>query len=80
MTIRDIAGVRVRLEESVAGLPGEPADAEDVFSRLEMVCIQVLDSESEQYLPGHLQRLLMSYLHVREIELGLLPDIDTKEE
>jgi hypothetical protein len=80
MQYRDIAGVRLRVDQAVAGLPGEPADAEDVFSRLEMVCIQVLDSECEQYLPGQLQELLMSYLYIRQIELGLLPDIDPKEE
>jgi hypothetical protein len=77
---RDIAEVRIRVEDAVAGLPGEPIDTEDEFCRLEMVCIQVLDSECEQYLPGQLQELLMSYLYIRQIELGLLPDIDPKEE
>ena len=39
MTIRDIAEVRTRLEEAVAGLPGEPADAADLFDRTEQVAI-----------------------------------------
>ena len=56
---RDIAQVRARLEESVAGLPGEPIDAADELCRLEMVSFQVLDSEYDLYPPGQLQELLM---------------------
>lgn len=72
MTIRDIAEVRTRLEEAVAGLPGEPADAADLFNRTEQVAIQMLDSEFDDYPPGLMQELLMSYLYIRQIELGLL--------
>ena len=78
MTHRDIAAVRARLEEAVAALPGEPADAADLFDRTEQVAIQILDSEFEDYTPGMLQELLMSYLYIRQIELGLIngPDSD----
>ena len=81
MTHRDIAAVRARLEKAVAGLPGEPVDAADVFNRTEQVAIQTLDSEFEDYPPGMLQELLMSYLYIRQIELGLIngPDSDHTE-
>jgi hypothetical protein len=72
MKHRDIAAVRSRLEKAVAGLPGQPTDADDEWSRLEMVCIQILDSEHDLYPPGQLQELLSSYLTIRQIELGLL--------
>jgi hypothetical protein len=68
----DIAEVRTRVDLAVAGLPGNPSDAADELARLEMICVQVLDSEHDLYPPGHLQELLMSYLYIRQIELGLL--------
>ena len=78
-TTRDIAAVRPRLEEAVAALPGDPADAAELFDRTEQVAIQILDSEFEDYPPGALQELLMSYLYIRQIELGLLPFPDPNE-
>ena len=77
---RDIAGVRARVDQAVASLPNIGSDPASQFSALEMVSIQVLDSEHDWYTPGHLQELLMSYLYIRQIELGLLPDIDPGEE
>ena len=79
MTHRDIAAVRARLEKAVAALPGEPADSAEIFQRTEQVSIQILDSEFEDYPPGMLQELLMSYLYIRQIELGLLPFPDPNE-
>ena len=79
MCIRDLAEVRARLEETVAGLPGEPADSAELFDRYEQVAIQVLDSEFEAYPPGLLQELLMSYLYIRQIELGLIQGPDSNE-
>ena len=78
MTHRDIAEVRARLEKAVSGLPGESADSAELFNRTEQVAIQILDSEFEDYPPGLLQELLMSYLYIRQIELGLItgPDSD----
>lgn len=80
MTIRDIAEVRTRLDQAVARLPGEPADAADLFDRTEQVAIQMLDSEFDDYPPGLMQELLMSYLYIRQIELGLLAAPDPAEE
>jgi hypothetical protein len=68
----DIAEVRARVDLAVAGLPGNPSDAADELARLEMICVQVLDSEHDLYPPGHLQELLMSYIYIRQIELHLL--------
>ena len=80
MTHRDIAAVRARLEEAVAALPGEPVDAADLYNRTEMLATQVLDSEAYDYEPdGALEELLMSYLYIRQIELGLLPFPDPNE-
>jgi hypothetical protein len=80
MTIRDIAEVRSRLEEAVASLLGEPANAAELFERTEELAIQILDSEHDWYPPGQLQELLMSYLYIRQIELQLLPGIDPQEQ
>jgi hypothetical protein len=81
MSIRNLAEVRTRLDEAVASLPGEPADSAELYDRLEMVATQILDSEHTDYEPpGALQELLMSYLYVRQIELGLLPFPDPREQ
>jgi hypothetical protein len=76
----DIAEVRTRVDLAVAGLPGNPFDAADELSRLEMICVQVLDSEHDDYPPGLLQELLMSYLYIRQIELGLIQGPAPEEE
>ena len=81
MPTRDLSGVRARLEEAVAGLPGVPADSAEQYERLEMVATQILDSEHTDYdPPGALEELLTSYLYVRQIELGLLPFPDPREQ
>jgi len=81
MPTRDLSGVRARLEEAVSGLPGKPTDPAEVYDRLEMVATQILDSEHTDYdPPGALEELLMSYLYVRQIELGLLPFPDPREQ
>tara|TARA_R110001592_G_scaffold254940_1_gene518475 strand:- start:9150 stop:9392 length:243 start_codon:yes stop_codon:yes gene_type:complete len=72
MPIRDLAEVRTRLEEAVAGLPGEPADAAKLFDRYEQMAIQILDSEFGDYTPGELQEYLMTLLYLRQLELGLI--------
>lgn len=79
MTIRDLAEVRTRLEEAVVGLPGEPADAAELFDRYEQVAIQVLDSEFDDYTPGLLQEYLMTLLYLRQLELGLIAFPDPQE-
>lgn len=80
MPTRDIAGVRARLEEAVANLPGEPEGPAEVYERTLMISQQILDSEHLDYQPeGALSELLSSYLYIRQIELGLLPFPDPAE-
>ena len=79
MTHRDIAAVRARLEKAVAAIPSEPADAAELFGRTEQLAAQILANEVEDYTSGSLQELLMSYLYIRQIELGLLPFPDPNE-
>ena len=74
MPIRDLAEVRVRLEEAVAALPGKPDNPAEQFERLEQVAIQILDSEHADFTPGLLEEYLTTYLYIRRLELGLLPD------
>lgn len=77
----DLSRVRCRLETAVSHLPGEPADAVELYERTLMVSQQILDSEAYDYEPeGALEELLSSYLYVRQIELGLLPFPDPVEE
>tara|TARA_R110002072_G_scaffold69450_2_gene168258 strand:- start:420 stop:659 length:240 start_codon:yes stop_codon:yes gene_type:complete len=76
----DISRVRCRLESAVSHLPDEPTSPADLFDRYEMVATQILDSEFEDYAPGMLQELLMSFLYVRQIELGLIVGPDPREE
>jgi hypothetical protein len=71
MKHRDIAAVRARVEKCVAGLPDIACDPDSQYSALEMICIQVLDSEHDLFPPGQLQELLSCYLTIRQIELGL---------
>ena len=80
MTIRNLAEVRARLEEAVAGLPGEPADAADLYDRYEQVAIQILDSEFADYPAGLLQEYLMTLLYLKQLELNLLTLVDPIEE
>lgn len=76
----DLSRVRCRLESAVSLLPGEPTTPIDLFAKTEMVAIQILDSEFELYPPGMLQELLMSYLYIRQIELGLIVGPEKSEE
>jgi hypothetical protein len=78
--IRSLAEARTRLENAVAALPGDPADSAQLYERYEQVAIQILDSEHDWYPPGLLQELLMSYLYIRQIELGLIQDPDVREQ
>jgi len=76
MTIRNLAEVRTRLEEAVAGLPGEPAGPAEIFRRYEMVAIEVLDAQFNEFQNGILSEWLMSFLYMKQLELGLLPLLD----
>jgi hypothetical protein len=72
-------GLRLRLEETVKGLPGAGTDlaGHDLYDRYEMIAIQILDSEHMEHPPGALQEFLESFLHAKQLELGLHPYGDT---
>jgi acetyl-CoA carboxylase carboxyltransferase component len=76
----DISRVRCRLETAVSLLPDEPTSPAELFDRYEMVATQILDSEFQDYTQGMLQELLMSFLYVRQIELGLITGPDPREQ
>ena len=74
MTIRNLAEVRARLEEAVAGLPGEPADTQEEYSRFEETAAAILDSEFEDFGPGTLEKYLTVLCTAKLLELDLAPD------
>ena len=77
MTIRNLAEVRVRLEEALDACPEECATPADTWNRLEMLCIAELDSIHDQleFAPEPLlQEYLAALLQLKRLELGLPPD------
>ena len=81
MPTRDLSGVRARLEEAVANLPGEPTSPDDLLDRYEMVGTQIIDSEHADYEPdGALIELVSAYIWVRAIEIGAAKFSDPREE
>jgi hypothetical protein len=72
MTIRNLAEVRTRLEEAVAGLPGEPTGPAELFDLYEEIAIEVLDSEFGNYPAGALEDYLQRYLYLKRLELDLI--------
>jgi hypothetical protein len=66
-----LQGVRVRLEEAAALLPGEPGSPQELYDRLEEVAIAILDSEHTEWPTGMLEEYLMLWLRLRRMELGL---------
>jgi hypothetical protein len=80
MNICSLAEVRLRLEEAVAGPPAPGTSATDLFDRYEEIAIQVLDSEFSNYTPGALEEYLQTYLYLKQLELGLIPFPDPREE
>jgi hypothetical protein len=80
MNICSLAEVRLRLENAVAGPPAPGTNAADLFNRYEEIAIQVLDSEFSNYTPGALEEYLQTYLYLKQLELGLIPFPDPREE
>jgi|TARA_B110000977_G_C10785254_1_gene380243 hypothetical protein len=76
----DLSRVRCRLETAVSLIPGEPANMEELAEKLEMVGVQIIDSEFESFRPGELAEYIGAYLYVRQLELGLIPFPDPSEE
>jgi hypothetical protein len=79
MTIRSLAEVGARLEETVSSLPVDATNAGELFDRYEEIAIQVLDSEHGNYLPGALEEYLQTYLYLKQLELNLIPFPDPRE-
>ena len=65
-----LRGVRVRLEEAVELLPGEPDSPLELYDRYEEVAIAILDSEHTEHESGVLEEYLRTYLHLTCMELG----------
>jgi hypothetical protein len=80
MPTRDLSGVRARLEEAVALLPGDPTGPEELADRYEQVAIAILDSEFCDFIPGELQEYLEAVLYAKRLELGLIPFPEPGEE
>ena len=80
MNICSLAEVRLRLEQVVAGPPAPGTNAADLFDRYEEIAIQVLDSEFSNYTPGALEEYLQTYLYLKQLELGLIPFPDPREQ
>ncbi len=66
-----LAEIGGRLEETVRGLSGDPADCQEVFDRYEMVAIQILDCQYMDFPSGELQQFLEDFLRNKQLELGL---------
>jgi len=80
MSIRNLAEVGTRLEETVCSLPAGATNAAELFDCYEEIAIQVLDSECTRYTPGELQEYLETFLYLKRLELGLVPFPDPQEE
>lgn len=71
MTIRSLAEVGARLEETVTGLLGDDADPLQQYLLYEMIAIEILDSEHENHPDGVLESYLQGYLSQKRLELGV---------
>jgi len=71
--ICSLAEERVRVEEAAAGLTDIGSDPRSQYLALEEISIQVLDAFFESYPEGVLAAYLQSYLHMRQLEFGLIP-------
>lgn len=59
---RRLEDVRRELEEAVSHLGGGDLQGDELYQLYEMVAIQILDSEHQDFAPEELQRYLTSYL------------------
>ena len=81
MPIRcSLAEVGARLQETISTLPGSVTSPAELYDRYAEIAIEVLDSESDNYTPGALQEYLETYLYLKQLELGLIPFPDPREE
>lgn len=80
MAHRSLAEVGARLEETISSLPVNATNAGELFDRYEEIAIQVLDSEHGSYTPGELEEYLKTFLYLKQLELGLIPFPDPRED
>jgi hypothetical protein len=80
MTIRNLAEIGVRLEETVLALPVLASNAAELFDRYEEVAIAILDSEHMDFTPGLLEEYLQTLMYKRQLELNLIPFPDPREQ
>jgi hypothetical protein len=66
MTDPKLLEVGVRLEEAVQGLVDEGSASSDLYGTYEMVAIQILDSEFENYPEGELETYLKDFLDTKK--------------
>lgn len=52
MTIRSLAEVGARLEKAVMAFSGDDADPQQRYAHYEMIAIEILDSEFNDYAEG----------------------------
>lgn len=69
MTIRSLAEVGARLEETALKLSGDLNSA-DTYETYESLAIQILDSEFDNYGDGILEEYLLAYLKLKRMELN----------
>ncbi len=62
MPIRNMAEVGARLEKAAMAILGENASASQRYDTYEMLAIQMLDSEFQDYSDGQLEEYLAAYL------------------
>jgi len=70
MDIRSQSEVYTRLEKAVDDLPKANTTL-GKYEQYEMIAIQVLDSEHEDFNEGSLEKCLMAYLQAKARELGI---------
>ena len=71
MRNRSLAGVALRLEDAITGLPVQATNTAELFDLYEEMAIQVLDSEYASYPADTLEMYLRLFLRMKRLELGL---------
>jgi hypothetical protein len=75
----------IKLQKIRMHLDNVPAADEDTccqqhcFDLVEERAIAILDSQHSDFTPGLLQEYLMSYLHLRQLEYGLIAFPESRE-
>jgi hypothetical protein len=73
-TIKEITAVGIRLEEAVKALSADADSPKNKYDLIEMLAVQILDSEFDNFDEGILAQYLLNYLTSKRLELGLSTD------